>query len=104
MISLDLTLGEFTQERVLTPLGQKNIKATFFVVGQEVAKSPLALKKIFDDGHQIGIHTWSHPQLTKLSDDEVVAEIVWTAQIIKDITGVSPELFRPPCKFLLDKQ
>jgi peptidoglycan/xylan/chitin deacetylase (PgdA/CDA1 family) len=101
---LDLTLGEFTQERVLTPLGQKNIKATFFVVGQEVAKSPQVLKKIFDDGHQIGIHTWSHPQLTKLSDDEVVAEIVWTAQIIKDITGVSPELFRPPCKFLKDKQ
>lgn len=92
--------GEFTEERVLLPLAARNMKATFFVVGQEVAKSPGDLKKIHDAGHQIGIHTWSHPELTTLSNDQIVAEIVWTARIIKNITGVSPTMFRPPCKFL----
>jgi peptidoglycan/xylan/chitin deacetylase (PgdA/CDA1 family) len=93
--------GQFTDERVLKPLAERNLKATFFVTGQQVANSPNVLKKIHDDGHQIGIHTWSHPELTKLSNDQVVAEIVWTARIIKNITGVAPTMFRPPCKFCL---
>ena len=92
--------GEFTENRVLKPLAERNIKATFFVVGQEVATSPQELKKIHDGGHQIGIHTWSHPELTTLTNDQIVAEIVWTARIIKNITGVAPTMFRPPCKIL----
>ena len=88
-----------TQRNVLEPLAAKKLKATFFVVGQQVADYPEILKRIHQQGHEIGIHTWSHPHLLRLSNDQIIAEIVWTAKIIKELTGVSPKLFRPPCKF-----
>jgi len=47
-------------------------------------------------GHQISVHTWSHPYLTKLSNAEIVAELGWSKQVIKDVIGVTPNTFRPP--------
>ena len=47
-------------------------------------------------GHQIGVHTWSHPPLTTLTTEEIIAEFGWTKKIIKDLTGVTPNTFRPP--------
>ena len=42
------------------------------------------------------IHTWSHPDLTNLTNDQIAWEILWTAQIIRDVIGQVPTLFRPP--------
>lgn len=47
-------------------------------------------------GHQLSVHTWSHPYLTKLTNEEIVAELGWTKQVIKDVVGVTPNTFRPP--------
>lgn len=47
-------------------------------------------------GHQISIHTWSHSPLTTLSNEEIVAELGWTAKVIRDVIGVTPNTFRPP--------
>lgn len=47
-------------------------------------------------GHQIGVHTWSHPPLTTLSTEEIIAEFGWTKKIIKDVIGLTPNTFRPP--------
>lgn len=47
-------------------------------------------------GHQISIHTWSHAPLTTLSNEEIVAELGWTAKVIRDVIGVTPNTFRPP--------
>jgi len=47
-------------------------------------------------GHQISIHTWSHAPLTTLSNEQIVAELGWTAKVIRDVIGVTPNTFRPP--------
>jgi peptidoglycan/xylan/chitin deacetylase (PgdA/CDA1 family) len=47
-------------------------------------------------GHQLSVHTWSHPYLTKLTNEQIVAELGWTKKVIHDVTGVTPNTFRPP--------
>lgn len=47
-------------------------------------------------GHQLSVHTWSHPALTTLTNEEIVVELGWTREVIKAITGVSPNTMRPP--------
>ena len=47
-------------------------------------------------GHQIAVHTWSHPYLTTLTNEQVIAELGWTKKVIKDILGVTPSYMRPP--------
>ena len=73
-----------------------NIKATFFVVGSRVIEHSQVLKDEFNAGHQIGLHTWSHPALTTLSNDQIVSELVWNALAVRSVIGVTPKYFRPP--------
>lgn len=84
-----------TQE-ILNILSKYNAKATFFMLGQNVEYYPNVVKEVATQGHEIGIHTWSHPELTKLSSEQIAKEINNTAQAIKNITGVEPWLVRPP--------
>lgn len=72
-----------------------NQKATLFMIGANAAQFPDLVKRAYQEGHEIAIHTWSHPYLTTLTNEQVVAELKWTEQVIKDIIGVSPRLFRP---------
>ena len=81
---------------VLDALRERNIKATFFVVGSRVVENPDILKRVYDEGHVIGLHTWSHPYLTTLSTDQIVSEIVYSAQAIKNVIGTVPRFMRPP--------
>ncbi|MBO5478098.1 MAG: polysaccharide deacetylase family protein [Clostridia bacterium] len=83
-------------QQILNILSKYNAKATFFMLGQNVEYYPNVVKEVANQGHEIGIHTWSHPQLTKLSESEIAKEINNTAQAIKNITGVEPWLVRPP--------
>jgi peptidoglycan/xylan/chitin deacetylase (PgdA/CDA1 family) len=82
--------------RLLEILKQRNIKATFFLIGQNVASNPDIVRRILADGHEIGNHSWTHPQLSKLSDDRVTAEINKTQDAIKEASGFTPTLLRPP--------
>ena len=88
--------GPETDASTITPLDTRKLKGTFFVTGQQVAEYPDVLLKAFKSGHQIAIHTWSHKALSTLTNDEIVAEIVWTARIIKEVTGSVPTMMRPP--------
>jgi peptidoglycan/xylan/chitin deacetylase (PgdA/CDA1 family) len=54
------------------------------------------VKRILAEGHEIGNHSWTHPQLSKLSDDRVTEEINKTQNAIKDSSGYTPVLMRPP--------
>jgi peptidoglycan/xylan/chitin deacetylase (PgdA/CDA1 family) len=81
---------------LLDQLKQLNIKATFFVVGSNVQEIPYLVKRAADEGHDIGVHTWSHPYLTRLSNDQIISELMWTAKIIYDVTGKVPRYMRPP--------
>ena len=81
---------------LLAELEKRKIKATFFVVGGQVLQYPDVLLKAYQAGHQIGIHTWSHPYLTTLKNEQIVAEIMWTSNIIQEVLGFTPVYFRPP--------
>ena len=82
--------------RLLDILKERNIKATFFVVGKCVAEYPDIAKRIVDEGHEIANHSWSHPQLTKLSPSAFASEIAQTNEAIEKATGIRPVTMRPP--------
>ncbi|CAG8569992.1 4846_t:CDS:2, partial [Acaulospora morrowiae] len=82
--------------KLLDYLNKKNLKATFFVTGSRVVSNPLTLKAAYESGHHIAVHTWSHPALTSLSNESVVAELKWTIKAIHDVINMTPIYFRPP--------
>jgi hypothetical protein len=77
-------------------LGQESLHATFFTVGSRCLEFPQTLQAEYMAGHQIAVHTWSHPELTTLSNEQVIAELGWSRKIIKDVLGVTPTMMRPP--------
>ncbi len=86
-------------EKLLKELKDAGVKATFFMVGKQVALYPDLAKKIADDGHIVGNHTFTHPQgqtnMSTMSEDEVSAEMRATNKVILDATGKRPAYFRP---------
>ena len=85
-----------TTPRLLDILKQRNIKATFFMIGQNAERNPAIVQRILAEGHEIGNHSWTHPQLSKLSDEKVTEEINKTQAAIKNASGYTPVLLRPP--------
>ncbi|KAF9300647.1 chitin deacetylase [Mortierella antarctica] len=82
--------------RLYDALLAHNQKATLFIVGSRAVSYPETLKRAYNEGHQIAIHTWSHPSMTSLSNEQVVAELRWTEKAIFSIIGVTPLWWRPP--------
>ncbi|MFI9274488.1 polysaccharide deacetylase family protein [Kitasatospora sp. NPDC052896] len=82
--------------RLLDTLATERVRATFFVVGQEVAARPALVRRELAEGHAVGNHTYDHTQLTKLDAERVNQEIDQGADAVERATGVRPELLRPP--------
>lgn len=82
--------------RLLDMLKQRDIKATFFVVGQCAAEYPAIMKRIVAEGHEVANHSWSHPQLSKMAEGSVTEQIQKTHDAIVNATGITPKLMRPP--------
>lgn len=82
--------------KLLDGLKEKGIKATFFVVGENVEKYPELVQRMVDEGHQVGNHTYSHVQLTGCDEQTAVEEILKTQDIIFSKTGFTPQYIRPP--------
>ncbi|MEH7126584.1 polysaccharide deacetylase family protein [Bacillus sp. JJ1532] len=82
--------------QILDILGTYNIKATFFVVGKAVIKYPEIVKRINNEKHVIGNHTWNHPKITDLSAKELSSQIKKNNLEIKKIIGKEPIIFRAP--------
>ena len=93
-----------TTPRLLEILKQRNIKVTFFLIGENAASNPDIVRRILADGHEIGNHSWTHPQLSRLSDDRVTAEITKTQDAIKEASGFTPTLLRPPYGAITTRQ
>jgi peptidoglycan-N-acetylglucosamine deacetylase len=74
------------------------------VVGQNAALHPEILKRAVAEGHEIGNHSWSHPDLAKMSDDAVRAELQKTQDAIVAAIGTKPTLLRPPYGAITQKQ
>jgi peptidoglycan-N-acetylglucosamine deacetylase len=82
--------------RLLDMLKARGIRATFFLIGQNAAEYPDIVRRIAAEGHEIGNHTWDHPQLTKLSPIALREEIDRTSSTIAEIIGKPVLVMRPP--------
>lgn len=77
-------------------LKKKKLKATLFYIGTQMYNFPLQAQRGLADGHDICVHTWAHRYMTTLSDEQVFAELFYTARAIKILMGVTPSCWRPP--------
>lgn len=82
---------------ILKALKDADVRATFFLTGKWVEQNPALTKKVAQDGHVIGNHTYSHPDLTKLTDDRIIEQLASTDDLIRQTVGYSTKpLFRFP--------
>ena len=95
-ITLDDGPHATNTQKMLDILDAHNAKATFFMLGQNVVNNEEVVKDVYKRGNEIGIHTWDHKQLTKLSQDEIVSQVERTSDAIYKIIGKRPKLVRPP--------
>ncbi len=82
--------------QILDLLKEKGAKATFFLIGMEVEKYPGIAKRIFREGHEIGNHTFTHPDITNISKRYFEVELNLTERLFESKLGVKPVLMRPP--------
>ena len=82
--------------KLLALLRKEGVKATFFVVGEMAQRYPNLVRAEIADGHCVGNHTYHHVNLTKIPEQDVATEIKACNDVIKQITGHTPRLFRPP--------
>src|SRR5438094_8174266 len=82
--------------KLLDLLAANHIKVTFFVIGENVAEHPEIVARAAREGHEIGNHSWSHPNFGKMSDDNVRSQLRRTDDAIRSAMGNRPTLMRPP--------
>lgn len=85
-----------TTENLLDILAGENVPATFFLSGDQAVTSPATVQRIAQEGHVLGNHAWSHPQLPELSNKQIRSQLSRTSKVIEDHSGTDPRLFRPP--------
>jgi len=81
--------------QILDKLQKYGVKATFFLLGANIEKYPEIVKRIADEGHAIGNHTYSHPKLTEVSDEDYHYQIQKADELIQNLVGYKPKFFRP---------
>lgn len=82
--------------RLLDMLKERHLKATFFLIGRSAATWPAIVKRIRDEGHELGNHTWDHQQLSRLRESKVMDELGRTHTAIVNACGSGPAFYRPP--------
>ena len=82
--------------RLLDILDEKNVRATFYILGNKVARNAALIKRIRGEGHEIGNHSWSHPNLANRSDSAILSELKRTSDAIYNASGKRPTTMRPP--------
>lgn len=95
-ISFDAAWGADKTQGIMDILKEYNASATFFLVGFWVDKYPELTKQIHDSGYEIGTHSNTHPDMTKLSKESAKLELTTSIEMIEKITATKVELFRPP--------
>ena len=95
LLTFDDGPSPYTAE-VLDYLKKERIQAVFFLCGEAAERRPDLVRRIRDEGHVIGNHTWSHPYLYLAGREKISAEIDRTQDALERITGERPVWFRPP--------
>lgn len=83
-------------KKLLDGLRERNVKATFFLVGENIQGNEELVRQMAEDGHLIGTHCYSHVDLTKEAQEKACDEILRTNALIESLTGKRPEYIRPP--------
>lgn len=82
--------------QLLDGLKRRNVKASFFLMGKNIEGNEAIVKRMHEEGHLIGNHTFDHVRLNKLSESEACSQITKTSNVIYKITGQYPTFVRPP--------
>lgn len=98
VIAITFDDGPHSQYTVmlLDGLKERQVKGTFFVLGEKIAGNEEIIRRMHDEGHLIGNHTFSHVALTSVSVEEAKAEVDRTNAAIEAVTGVPVRYLRPP--------
>ncbi len=83
-------------EQLLDGLKERGVKATFFVTGQHVEEHPEVIRRMSEEGHLIGNHTYSHIQLSDSNEEVFKEELIRTNELIEDLIGQEVQYVRPP--------
>lgn len=86
---------DFTPQ-ILDILKKYNVKATFYVIGEKVQYNKKIIKRQYEEGHEIGNHTYTHINVSKNGYNKIKKEIGDTQSAVKSVTGIYPKTFRPP--------
>ena len=86
--------------KILDELKKEKIKATFFMIGHHVQKYPEIAQRVAQEGHTIGNHGYAHSVMLYYTPAEIEEEIKYTEHVIKEITGITTQYFRPPKAWL----
>lgn len=95
-LTFDAAWGNEDTGQLIEILGEHNIQATFFVVGEWAEKYPESVKQLSDAGHEVMNHSSTHPHMPQLSAEQMISEVKQCNEKIKAITGKEPTLFRCP--------
>lgn len=87
---------DYWTPRVLDGLREAGVKATFFCVGQRVQANPDVFRRMINEGHVVGNHSWNHANLAKIPIAEVTDQLIRTNEEMNRVAGVRPYLMRPP--------
>src|SRR5438067_11733277 len=90
--------------KLLDLLAAHHIKATFFVIGENVAEHPEIVARAAREGHEIANHSWSHPNFGKMSQESVRSQVQRTDDAIRNATGKRPTLLRPPYGSITERE
>lgn len=82
--------------KILDILKEKRVKAAFFMVGSKMESNPDLVRRMVDEGHEVGTHTYTHPNLAEISNERARLELNASQRLLEKITGRSSLLFRPP--------
>lgn len=82
--------------RLLDGLKERHVRATFFVIGKNVKENPKLTKRIHEEGHMIGNHTYSHLEMSKVPEEKAKEELTKTSRTVHAVTGEYPQYMRPP--------
>lgn len=82
--------------QLLDGLKERNVKASFFVIGKMAEENPKLIQREKEEGHLIGNHTYNHVDISKISDEDAVSEIQKTNQVIEKVTKDNVEYLRAP--------
>ncbi|WP_156324355.1 polysaccharide deacetylase family protein [Bacillus sp. FJAT-27251] len=81
--------------QILDILNEHQIKGTFFILGENALQNRDLIKRMHEEGHEIGSHTFTHPDITAITPIRLKMEVNATQRLFQEITGHSMTLFRP---------